>query len=857
MDIGTYIINQTTIPAGVIPIITVGQISVHGTTINPTIEFIVVPDTTIFDDSDVIDVENIDIDTDVFNEIELPIQLTIVTNGIQEAITSVDDLPTTKFAGINNASAITSATNSQSSLLYKDLSELGRDEEASTIINEFRLNATDTGNSTSLVFIGVLSATAESPVYGQYLATQPVDSFNCGQRYIFPLDDTLLTSFGGIKKIDFTTFVNGTCTETEDYITYEIARTPPATAAPTLQNNGINQDTLLYINAQFPASLTNGAGFDFGNSTNIDSYTLTVVSEMPETGNINDLTVYIFDESSNKWVTSGVNVLSRTQTGSFAELEVQVDHTSMFSVGGERSPSSPTSGESPGSNGRGLVGVGPSSGSGGGGAPVGGGSTPSSTNIDSVYYNVCDENIVRIILSGELPSNVIIQTTNSGIVTAKPVLYQPYSDDNKITETGRYVYEAPIASHETYFVVSVDGVVDDSLQGIQIVGCEGNTIFEQEDPRVRPQIFDFKFWTENNTTIRPVIDDYNYQNTPEDVFVSAIIDSKYSQLRSAELRMSDPTSDSDTYTSIQMNMQELEISNTTSIVQVVIPAQMLITPAIQFWVHAINEEGKSNDSIVAMLGIEHYSNDYSQIDIEMDTRLVKAQGQTYRPIGYVNNEEDTPVYGQVSLLINGEAVDSISRIFAQGESNVEFEWSVPQEIELTNYNVTTSVNLYGYKQVTESTILTTYDKSESIPLNDFTKPLSYIEDANGNPIARPALIYASQLNSAGERFHVTAPDGTCIIGSSESCIVSESTAGQRGGLTSIDIDGQIYRVKYSGYENSLERFSITSFDPIIGNWKVELESEQGIVQQAHASTDIEVKVKYRGEKSEIVTMVSR
>ena len=78
----------------------------------------------------------------------------------------------------------------------------------------------------------------------------------------------------------------------------------------------------------------------------------------------------------------------------------------------------------------------------------------------------------------------------------------------------------------------------------------------------------------------------------------------------------------------------------------------------------------------------------------------------------------------------------------------------------------------------------------------------------------------------------------------------------RGGLMSMTIDGQIYRVKYSGSENPLERFSITSFDPILGNWKIELVSENGIIQPAHALDDIDVKVKYRAEKSPIITLTS-
>jgi len=76
------------------------------------------------------------------------------------------------------------------------------------------------------------------------------------------------------------------------------------------------------------------------------------------------------------------------------------------------------------------------------------------------------------------------------------------------------------------------------------------------------------------------------------------------------------------------------------------------------------------------------------------------------------------------------------------------------------------------------------------------------------------------------------------------------------GLTSIAVDGQILRVKYSGADSTLERFSITSFEPILGNWKVELESADGAVPYAHAQDEVDMKIQYRGEKSPVVTVSS-
>jgi hypothetical protein len=95
-----------------------------------------------------------------------------------------------------------------------------------------------------------------------------------------------------------------------------------------------------------------------------------------------------------------------------------------------------------------------------------------------------------------------------------------------------------------------------------------------------------------------------------------------------------------------------------------------------------------------------------------------------------------------------------------------------------------------------------------------------------------------------------------VIGRSDSCIVKDSTAGHRGNTVSVDLDGQIYRVRYSGQDSPLERFSITSIDPIVGNWSVTLESDGGIIPEAHAVEDVTLKMKHRAVNTKLVTMTS-
>ncbi len=106
------------------------------------------------------------------------------------------------------------------------------------------------------------------------------------------------------------------------------------------------------------------------------------------------------------------------------------------------------------------------------------------------------------------------------------------------------------------------------------------------------------------------------------------------------------------------------------------------------------------------------------------------------------------------------------------------------------------------------------------------------------------------------RFKVIDPQGQCIIGGGDECLVKDNTLDKRGGLESVPYGEQTFRVKYSGADNTLERFTITSIDPIIGQWNVSLESDDEFVQQAYASEDPIVKITYR-YYSETITVKSQ
>jgi hypothetical protein len=161
----------------------------------------------------------------------------------------------------------------------------------------------------------------------------------------------------------------------------------------------------------------------------------------------------------------------------------------------------------------------------------------------------------------------------------------------------------------------------------------------------------------------------------------------------------------------------------------------------------------------------------------------------------------------------------------------------------------TLLEVYDKSYITGVATLDTFVRTKIVPISE---DISFVPatDKLGNTIARPAMMYSS--NDGTGEFRVTAPDGTCVIGAG--CLVEQSTLRHRGGIDSVIIDGHIYRVRYSGADSPLERFSITSLDSVLGNWNVSIEDNSMFT--AAAAVDVPVKVQYRAERSPLVTVRS-
>jgi len=398
-----------------------------------------------------------------------------------------------------------------------------------------------------------------------------------------------------------------------------------------------------------------------------------------------------------------------------------------------------------------------------------------------------------------------------------------------------------VCVYGVYCVSGVSGLVE-------VDGCTGTIIFV-DDQIVLPDIFDFKYQAENNTSVRLDTVDHHYVEEGQDLEVSAIINSPIVPLRKADLYVKTLGDVEQTIIPMKITPLSLPHLSSVSVVSSTIPDTLLEGPAVEFWIRLVTEEGivqKSEHSIVGVKPADYSS----ESSAEMDTITIKAQGTTLRPTTYLTNEGEVPVYGTVSLVVDGERVSSKPVLLTPGQNRIALEWSIPKSDYNRIYNIQTLLEVYDKSYITSDATLNTFIRTQIIPITE----QSYIEsitDEIGNTIARPAMMYASNPESG--QFRVIASDGMCVIG--EGCLVEQSTLKHRGAIDSVILDGQIFRVRYSGADSPLERFSITSLDSILGEWRVEIEQDKSPFT-ASAAQDVSIKVKYRAERSPLITVTS-
>jgi hypothetical protein len=576
----------------------------------------------------------------------------------------------------------------------------------------------------------------------------------------------------------------------------------------------------------------------------------------------------VSDEAAN---TAFVGSGGDCKITSGSDLYVWTRHfTSFASFSSSSTPSAPSPSATSDSSGGGGGGGGGGSGGAASGTAGFGGLLRQPIVIYDISYDLCEQNTVKITVGVQgletPPPNVKIRTPNQNVYSATLLESQPYAEDNKVFSIGRYVYEAPLDPKIDFFIVTAEQIagrvvvtdrylvnIDECRNTIVVKSMDDIDRVEASESAIdakRPNIFDVKFQVNDNKTIKAEMEN-QFVEPGDQIKFSAIIESA-SPIRRSELRMNVAGGNYSDYLAVKMNATPLQNITNTYIVSADLPPTFLQAPAIVYWIYVINNDGKAQSSDRYVIGVKPtYKLDAS---IKLESSPSKPEGTTYRPTAYVNNNGEKPLFGSVSLLANNTVVyTSPEQLFNKGESIVGLEWDIPELGTETKYPVSARLNLYDSPVDTASTILRTFQTTKTFSISEPITVSSIME--NGNMVARAGLLYSSDDNSA-LHYRVVAPDGTCIIGKSESCLVKDSTTAYRGNTISIELDEQIYRVRYSGQDSPLERFSITSVDPIVGSWNVTLESDEGIIPEAEAIESVNLKVKYRAAYTEFITVVS-
>ncbi len=718
----------------------------------------------------------------------------------------------------------------------------------------------------------VIPSIVTSPVGAvrQFVATPPLNMIVDGQTMVVPVDPNLLPAWGGLVQLTVDSRDGATPMGIAPDEWFVVETSP---AIPTgITANGIAQNNInLFLDIKYEFE-ENGVGFDWSNPNNHATDPILKVRVAKSSSLISDgngcpiMTGYTFD--TGMWTQSGVTISNvQSISATSCELDLTVEHFSRFSLASQQSSSSSGSSGSSGSSVGGGRGGG-SSGQSGSTAGAGfGGKLVQPIIIYEIAYDVCESNAAKITVgatgSEALPPSVKIRTPIKAY-NATLAEHQPYAEVNKALSTSRYVYEAPLDPKINFFIVTAEQTGSQAAATTYLVNideCRNTITVNQMDDIERetgpkpiiagmPNIFDVKFQVNENkpmqaTAVNPFV------KPQDDLKVSAIIDSP-SSLRRAELRVSIAGENYSNYVAVKMDIAPLQNMTNVYVVSADIPPSFLRAPAIVYWIHVINDGEKIQSSDRYSLGVKPaYDLDAR---MELDSLPSKAQGTTYRPIAYVYNNGQSPLFGTVSLLVNDVSVyTSPAQIFNNGQSVVALEWNIPEAGIESNYPIKAKLSLYDKDIETAKTILKTFPTTKVFAISEPISASSIMDEKE--TVAQAGLMYSSDDNRA-LHYRVVAPDGTCVIGKSDSCAVKDSTAGHRGNIVSIDLGGQIYRVRYSGQDNPLERFSITSVDPIVGTWSVTLESDDGIIPEAHAFEDVMLKVKYKAVNTKLVTVTS-
>ena len=249
-----------------------------------------------------------------------------------------------------------------------------------------------------------------------------------------------------------------------------------------------------------------------------------------------------------------------------------------------------------------------------------------------------------------------------------------------------------------------------------------------------------------------------------------------------------------------------------------------------------------------------------QISVELD-KTEFLPGETVRINGKIKN---IYYYDNVSVIIKTPYESNVNCFagqqcgFGNSEKKLRVQDSDNGPVFFWNHKISPTAALGEYKilvdthfgefeksffvideseVITESSIMTKtkkiIEKFNRIPDNEI--PITLGEKLSDDSTLAPRVLQGSLFTSArGEEsdvnLRITTNTGQCIIGQDSDCLVTESTRKPGEIYSIVSIDDVNYKIRYSGNDVRLEKFSIVPEESNsqidVDNWKVEVIKDE-------------------------------
>lgn len=479
---------------------------------------------------------------------------------------------------------------------------------------------------------------------------------------------------------------------------------------------------------------------------------------------------------------------------------------------------------------------------------------PAGVTLYDVTYDICDQQKVQFTVGSTDSTTPTVEfATPSGVVTAKISDHQPYAGLYDLTKQYVLSYDAPLKPGVKTFnmLITPETGTGYVTAKVDVTKCKQTVTFAPipiigENGPDAPRVFDIKLQMDNDTKTSAEETGNQYianQTTTISGLVYSLVPLDHAEIRVAKIGDNTTTG----YVSVLAKVVPISVSH-TYLVSATLPSDYLVSPAITYWVYAKNIEGFEINSDQYSVGVAPSYDASGTIGFVIPQNV--PAGLTQSPQVYLTNNAQGILYGTISLVVDGKQVSQfVDHVFDRGTSVMELDWNVPNTNGTAVHSVQAVASFYGHTFTSDTAQVNSYVYKKIMPLTNMEQLESFV-DSQGNVISNPRSLYSSFVTGNGTLFHVVSPGGTCVIGDSSECLVNESTLTTNDRYSVVTIDGVSYTVYYSDVHSPLQRFTITSLQPITGDWKITLEKNG--IEQKDLESKVHVNVKYVAEDKQLL-----